>query len=152
MRGTLENHKPNARNLRKGRFSEPGRIYLVTAVTKDRERCFADLNAARCLVRTLKKESDLHRADTLAFVIMPDHFHWLMQLGELADLSAVVRSVKAVSDHRLGFPVWQEGFYDRALRRDEDIKETARYVVANPLRAGLVSRLGDYPHWDAMWL
>jgi hypothetical protein len=28
----------------------------------------------------------------------------------------------------------------------------ARYIVANPLRAGLVEHLGDYPHWDAVWL
>ncbi|MFV3290267.1 transposase, partial [Pseudomonas sp. NY11955] len=28
----------------------------------------------------------------------------------------------------------------------------ARYIVANPIRAGLVSRVGDYPHWDAVWL
>jgi len=28
----------------------------------------------------------------------------------------------------------------------------ARYIVANPLRAGLVSRVGDYPLWDACWL
>jgi len=30
--------------------------------------------------------------------------------------------------------------------------ETALYIVANPLRAGLVERLGDCPHWDAVWL
>jgi hypothetical protein len=28
----------------------------------------------------------------------------------------------------------------------------ARYIIANPLRAGLVDRIGDYPLWDAMWL
>jgi len=28
----------------------------------------------------------------------------------------------------------------------------ARYIVANPLRAGLVERIGDYPLWDATWL
>ena len=28
----------------------------------------------------------------------------------------------------------------------------ARYVVANPLRAGLVEKLGDYPLWDAVWV
>ncbi|MES9878966.1 MAG: transposase, partial [Candidatus Sedimenticola sp. 1PA] len=33
-----------------------------------------------------------------------------------------------------------------------DIKELARYIVANPLRGGLVESIGDYPHWDAMWL
>jgi len=48
--------------------------------------------------------------------------------------------------------VWQPGFRDRALRRESELLPVARYVVANPLRAGLVKRLGDYPHWDAMWL
>ncbi|MFV3292807.1 transposase, partial [Pseudomonas sp. NY11955] len=28
----------------------------------------------------------------------------------------------------------------------------ARYIIANPIRAGLVSRVGDYSHWDAVWL
>lgn len=48
--------------------------------------------------------------------------------------------------------VWQRGFHDRALRQEEDLIATARYVVANPLRAGLVDRIGDYPWWDAVWL
>ena len=42
--------------------------------------------------------------------------------------------------------------HDRALRRDEDLLAVARYIVANPLRAGLVRRVGDYPLWDAVWL
>jgi hypothetical protein len=28
----------------------------------------------------------------------------------------------------------------------------ARYIVANPLRAGIAHSLADYPHWDAIWL
>ncbi|MFB6261862.1 MAG: transposase, partial [Thiohalorhabdaceae bacterium] len=51
-----------------------------------------------------------------------------------------------------GSPVWQPGFHDRAIRREEDLEAVARYVVANPLRAGLVDRIADYPHWDAAWL
>ena len=49
-------------------------------------------------------------------------------------------------------PVWQRGFHDYALGVDKDIVHVARYIVANPLRAGLVSRIGDYPLWDAKWL
>jgi len=49
-------------------------------------------------------------------------------------------------------PLWQQGFHDRALRREDDLVKMARYVVANPLRAGLVERLGDYPLWDAIWV
>ena len=83
---------------------------------------------------------------------MPDHLHWLMALGEGATLPVVVRAVKAVTAKRLGGALWQRGYHDHALRREEDLLEVARYVVANPVRAGLVTRVGDYPHWDAVWL
>jgi hypothetical protein len=53
---------------------------------------------------------------------------------------------------QLGQAVWQSGFHDRALRQEEELQTIARYIVANPLRAGLVKRVGDYAHWDAMWL
>ena len=42
--------------------------------------------------------------------------------------------------------------YDHALRADEDVLAAARYIVANPLRAGLVGSIRDYPFWDAVWL
>jgi hypothetical protein len=48
--------------------------------------------------------------------------------------------------------VWQKTYYDHAVRKDEDIKGISRYIVANPLRAGLVHDIGDYPLWDAIWL
>lgn len=57
------------------------------------------------------------------------------------------RSARAINKQldRNG-PFWQRSFYDHALRREEDRLQLARYVVANPLRAGIVERLGDYPH------
>ena len=48
--------------------------------------------------------------------------------------------------------VWQPGYFDRALRAEEDVREVARYIVANPLRASLCQYIGDYPLWDAGWL
>jgi hypothetical protein len=48
--------------------------------------------------------------------------------------------------------VWKPGFHDRALRHEDSMVDAARYIVANPLRAGLVERVGDYPFWDAIWL
>jgi hypothetical protein len=53
---------------------------------------------------------------------------------------------------RSGAAVWQPGFFDRALRAEDDLVAVARYIVANPLRAGLCRRLGDYPLWDSVWL
>jgi REP element-mobilizing transposase RayT len=88
---------------------------------------------------------------------MPDHFHWLIELrqGSLSELMQRTKSLtaKTVNLH-LGTNIclWQRGFHDRALRREENLVKLARYVVANPLRAGLVKRLGDYPLWDAIWI
>ncbi|MEW2970339.1 transposase, partial [Pseudomonas aeruginosa] len=39
-----------------------------------------------------------------------------------------------------------------ALRKDEDVRVAARYIIANPIRAGLVRKAGEYPHWDCVWL
>ena len=60
--------------------------------------------------------------------------------------------VKAVTAHGLGKRIWQGGFQDHALRQKEDLAKLALYIVANPLRAGLAKRVGDYPHRDVVWL
>lgn len=48
--------------------------------------------------------------------------------------------------------IWQRGFHDHALRDDEDLRDIARYIIANPLRSGIAKNIGEYPHWDAIWL
>ena len=149
---------PASHRLRKGRYSTEGGIYLLTSTTANRQPFFADpllaTAAARCFIRPeLLKPSAL-----LCWVLMPDHVHWLLQLGPDDDLSAWAQRMKAVSAMEMNRlrgckeSVWQSGFHDRAIRREEDVLPAARYIVANPLRAGLVRRVGDYPYWDAMWL
>jgi REP element-mobilizing transposase RayT len=64
----------------------------------------------------------------------------------------VVGSVKSVVAHAAGQPIWQKGFHDHALRREADVVGIARYIVRNPVRAGIVMRPGLYPHWDSIWL
>jgi REP element-mobilizing transposase RayT len=145
-------------DLRKGRYSEAGRAYFVTATTAERQRWFDDFQAARILIGQLKRLHDEHEVESLAWVVMPDHFHWLFVLNEKLDLSRLVnklkgRSARAINAYRQRRgAVWQPAFHDHALRKEEDLPDIARYIVANPLRAKLVSKLADYPHWDAVWL
>ena len=145
--------------LRRGRYSEPGRIYLLTTVTAGRRPLFRRLPLARALVDCLRYPHDRGEVVSHAFVVMPDHLHWLVQLQESQTLAGLMGPLKTFSARRInarrnlsGCPVWQPGFHDRAVRKDEDLRALARYVVANPLRAGLVERIEDYPHWDAAWL
>jgi len=144
-------------DLRRGRFSESERVYLVTTVVRDRLPIFADWRIGRQLIEVLRAADTAGLCQSIAFVVMPNHLHWLFALGDTTELSSLIRRVKGLSSHRIGrltgrHWLWQKGFHDHAARRDEDIQNLARYVVANPLRAGLVNRLADYPLWDAIYL
>lgn len=150
---------PHGHALRKGRVSIAGQIYLVTCVACGRQAVFQDLQAGRQVVQALRYASFSDRAETLAYVVMPDYLHWLLSLGDGGHLSVVVGSMKRHSARRInglmrlaGRCVWQWGFHNHALRSDESVQDAARYIVTNPLRAGLARSLGDYALWDAVWL
>ena len=145
--------------LRRGRVSIPGHAYLVTTVTREREPLFADFDRARIVACALERPSANLRCESLAWVVMPDHIHWLVRLDHAGTISGAVRSLKGrvarlvnFAQDQEGCRVWQPGFHDHALRREEDLRATARYIIANPLRAGLVDRIGDYPYWNAVWI
>ena len=145
-------------DLLRGRASVGGQIYMITTVTRNRERLFGDLYLGRIVVRALHCQATAARATTLAYVVMPDHLHWLLQLHSGQILSTVVRSVKGRSAFEIGRVagprrrVWEVGFHDHAVRREEDLQDVARYVVRNPIRARLVRSVYDYSLWDAVWV
>jgi REP element-mobilizing transposase RayT len=147
----------NAGHLRIGRFSEPGRIYLVTTVVHQRQSVFTDWRMGRLVVQELSHTQEEGWVDFLAWVVMPDHMHCLVQLRDktLAELMCRIKSRSSLAVNqaleRQG-RLWQKGYHDRVVRRGEDVKNLARYVIANPIRAGLVERVHDYPLWDACWL
>ncbi len=154
--------KPNkskgTKSLRSGRYSGKNHIYHITTRTHAREPLFDNFETARLVVKQISHEEKTGHIKTLAFVLMPDHLHWLMQLKTDRPMSVAVNNLKSFSARRINQQrnrtgqVWQKGFYDRALRREDDVVVIARYIIANPLRAGLVRRIGDYPLWDAIWV
>jgi len=144
--------KPHGKNLRKGRVSLPDHAYLVTIVTSSRKPVFTSFTAARVAVRCFHDKDVECHAQTLAFVVMPDHVHWLLQLEEEGSLSEAVRMYKTKVSLILRQRIWQRGFHDHALREEDDQRDIARYLIANPLRSGLAKNIGEYPHWDAIWL
>ncbi|MEY2631855.1 MAG: hypothetical protein RIR00_509 [Pseudomonadota bacterium] len=141
-----------------GRFSLPGQAYLITTVTANRNPWFSDWRLGRAVVGEMRKLEEEGCLKSMAWVLMPDHLHWLFQLGEKTSLSDTVKAFKGRTGQLVNQyagssgPVWQKGFHDRAMRQEDDLPAIARYIVANPLRAGLVEKIGAYPLWDAIWL
>ena len=82
---------------------------------------------------------------------MPDHAHFLVEgKTATADFRKFVRRAKQRSGQlyarESGERLWQDGYFERVLRKDTDVREVARYIVWNPVRAGLVQRPSEYPH------
>lgn len=145
-------------DLRKGRYSGKNHVYFVTTVISYRRQLFRDLIINREVICCMKELHETGMLNSIAWVVMPDHVHWLFSLEDGIELGQVIKIFKGRSarilNQCLGLSgkFWQKAYYDHAIRKDEDIKSIARYIVANPLRAGLVERIEDYPHWDAIWL
>lgn len=140
-----------------GRYSQQGQIYMVTSTVRGRRPVFSDWQIGRLLVAQFREAQELGFAHSLAWVVMPDHFHWMFELQQTT-VNKLVQRVKSKSGIAVNKArgttgsIWQDGYHDVAVRREEDVVRFARYIVANPLRAGLVRSLGDYALWDPIWL
>ena len=130
---------------------------MVTTCCHDRRRVFCSVDRCTALIEEIRACDESGLTDTYAFVVMPDHLHWLFSLRTEFGLSNVVRRTKARTTlriHRSGIQkqrIWQEGFHDHLIRTDEELASLGEYIVHNPVRAGLVEHPEQYPHWDVLW-
>ena len=85
---------------------------------------------------------------------MPDHMHLLIRLHGDDTLAVVMNRINSCTAKAINRAtgrsgaVWQGAYHDRVLRQEQDLLPAIRYLLANPIRAGLVARLGAYPYWQ----
>jgi len=143
--------------LRRHRYSMPQHIYHVTSVTAGRVPIFKS-QAAVIAARDFATQRLWGDAEPLAWVVMPDHAHWLIQLGQHDALSTVMNRIKSATARHVRmhspsiYPVWACGYHEHQVHRDTDLAMVAQYIVMNPVRAGLADKAGDYPFWNSVFL
>jgi putative transposase len=86
---------------------------------------------------------------------MPDHLHLLVEgkspSSDGRDFIKRSRQYSAFYYSRaFGMKPWQRYGYDHVLRDDEKTVVVARYILNNPIRAGLVKRIEDYPYCGSL--
>lgn len=141
------------RQLRKHRCSQRGYYYFVTTRCFDNKKLFANKDAVQIIFDALDWLEYHQYIECYFAILMPDHLHLVFQLTGEKSLSQVMKSLKGFTARKikqhfsLNDPVWQEQFYDHAIREDEDLIEIMKYCMFNPVRAGLVENPLDYPHW-----
>jgi len=142
--------------LQRGRYSHPGYCYAPTTTTHGRRRWFDDPLNAVVIIDTLRYMDRCGVSCTLAWVAMPDHVHWLIQLRQdtLARCMLLFksRSSRLLNERlRRTGKLWQHGYFDPAVRSEESLRRQGLYILANPIRAGLAGALGEYPHAWSRW-
>jgi REP element-mobilizing transposase RayT len=98
--------------------------------------------------------------DLKVAVVMPDHVHMIFtplvnqQAREIYSLAEIMDAIKGASAHKVNKllgrrgGVWQTESFDHVVRSSENLNAKIAYVLQNPVRAGLVNELAEYP-W--MW-
>ncbi|MEO7298196.1 MAG: transposase [Verrucomicrobiota bacterium] len=87
---------------------------------------------------------DDQRYRLLAWVVMPNHVHVLIELGEIS-LAEIIHSWKSFTAkeanrmlNRTG-AFWQVEYFDRYIRDEEHFRKAVHYIEWNPVKAHLVN-------------
>ena len=125
--------------------------YFVTFCTFKRAAMLDDPAIASLALMHFRRTARASDFSILAYCLMPDHVHMLVEgTTATSDFRRFMKRLKQASaqafSHRTHRRLWQEGYYDHVLRADEDAKSIARYILANPVRAGLAKTPLEYPH------
>jgi putative transposase len=128
--------------------------YSITCCTFGRHRWFTSAERVGPVRTQLLQIATEKRFEIPAYCFMPDHVHVLTTgTSDDSDLRDFVNGWKQRTGyaHRQSTQgtLWQGGFYDHVQRAEEDRAAVIRYVLENPIRAGLVSNLRDYPFWGS---
>ena len=104
----------------------------------------------RTLAQFLRAGVQTHVA-VIAYCFMPDHVHLVVQTTKLTgDVARFARLAKQfagyVHSQEMGERLWQPAWHDRLLRKSDDFVTVIRYVLQNPIRAGLAREVSQYPY------
>jgi REP element-mobilizing transposase RayT len=108
---------------------------------------------AQVVADSLFKGTDLGHYQLGPFAIMANHVHTL--LLPLISPSKLLQSLKGFTAResnkllgRTGEQFWRRESFDHWVRNEDEWNRIARYIEKNPVKAGLVARIEDYP-WSS---
>jgi len=138
--------KPRRSSPRLHSFNYRGsHAYHLTLNTRGGLPSFEDGRLVAICLECLAASASGYGFDVVAYCFMPDHVHLLVAGAHDAPLVRFVQHFKQATGHRHS-GLWQRSYYDHILRQEEDFEDVARYIWANPVRAGMVENALAYPY------
>jgi putative transposase len=123
--------------------------YFLTFCCHEKLPAFRDRSAVELTLMQLRRAADLEAFGVAVYCFMPDHVHLLAEaVAENSNGLRFIARFKQFSGfyykQRYKRTLWQRYGYEHVLREDEDTLQVARYILANPVRAGIVQKPEDY--------
>jgi putative transposase len=124
-----------------------GQPVFITAVTYKRRRIFNNPQTIQVLLETMDAVKLLRSYEMVAYVIMHDHLHLLIETPEESpNYSPIVSSIKRnfIRNYRRSLngidqsPIWQARFWDHVIKDDNDFEKHLDYIHWNPIKHGYV--------------
>jgi putative transposase len=124
----------------------PGSIYFITVCAEKRNiNHFCNPTLGPILLESIHHRHKREIWYCHLAVLMPDHIHLLLSFPDIPSFSGIIGSWKhwLTRVHAIS---WQENFFDHRIRQEESLGEKAEYILMNPVRAGLIDKLEDWPY------
>jgi putative transposase len=125
-------------------------IYFITCLTFKKKPYFSDGLAVDCVLSILDKVSIRYEFKVLLYCFMPDHLHLLIEGAEKSSLPDYIHRFKQMSSYtfkkKSSQRLWQRSYYDHVLRKEQSLRDIARYILNNPVRKGIVDEYTKYPY------
>ncbi|MGE5416034.1 MAG: REP-associated tyrosine transposase [Acidobacteriota bacterium] len=135
-----------------GRYVEPRASYYVTSITTDSKKIFASEKACKLLIVTMQFYKYYLDYRIYGFVVMPDHFHAIIEPGPEYNITAIMNKIKGNFGNKYNRlagrsgTVWQSKFYGEGIRNQMEMRRKIDYIHNNPVRAGLTDTPAAYEY------
>ena len=125
--------------------------YSLMFCTDDRRPVFLDAERVRLVLSQFLRAANEQRYVLTAYCFMPDHVHLIVSgLDDDSELKTFIARAKQYSGfHFKGeydFALWQRYGFEHFIRDEMELAQTIGCILANPVRAGLVSHPSEYPY------
>lgn len=135
------------------RIEYPGALYHITSRGNRRAQVFTDDEDRRKFLNILADVNRRFETRCHAYCLMGNHYHLVLETPR-GNLSAAMRQLNGVYTQRYNWlhekvgHVFQGRYTAIIIQRDAHLLEAARYVVLNPVRAGIARGPEDWP-WSS---
>lgn len=134
---------------RRARLVVPGGLFHVIARGNERRNIFLDVSDYSEFLDRLSIGLEKSKCRCLAWVLMPNHFHLLIQSGSQGTAAPLMRRLMTGyvgyfnRRYRRSGHLFQNRYKSILCDRDAYLKELVRYIHLNPVRAGIVKTLKE---------